>query len=80
VQDSFDSDRILADAKENHLVTGCRQSRFSACFWTQLAEQRLPSDLLHSGAEQTKQSRCMERAVLSNEIYDLFQVNRNARG
>ena len=76
----FDSDRILADAKKNHVVTHCGQTGFNAKFGPQPIELRLFGYLFHPRAKLTKQSHRMAWAVLCNEIHDLFKVSRYTRG
>jgi len=80
MHDSFNADRILADAKENRVIAHRGQPRFSAKFGPQSVDLRLFGDFLHSRAKQTKQSRGLARAVLGDEIHDLFKVSRHARG
>jgi hypothetical protein len=53
MHDSFDSDYIMADAKEDHVIAYGGHSSFSAKFGPEPVDPRLFGDLLHSSAEQS---------------------------
>ena len=80
MHDSFDSNRIMPYAKKDHVIADYGHSSFRADFGTHAMNSRLFGDLLHPSSKQTKQPRCMARAVLGDIIHDLFQVSGHTRG
>jgi len=70
----FDSDSVLSDAEEDHVITQCDQSRFRAEFGTQTINLRLFSYLLHPSSKQTKHFHRLTWAVLGNVVRDLFKI------
>jgi len=76
----FDSGRIAAYAKENHILTDRSQSRIGAKLRPQPIEFRAFGYFLHPRAKQTKRSQCMAWTVLGDVVRDLFKVAWDKRG
>ncbi len=74
MHDPFDSDGILADAKEDHVIAHSGQPCIYADLGPQPINLRLFGYFLHPRAKQTKHARCMAWAVLGDIIRDLLKV------